>query len=187
MKQLLFAALFLPLLAFADQQQPFDSTSLGFHVGYLNGHVAPEADIAVKLGNPVAGFQTFSVTGFAVLSATQAPVKLQATAVTGVALVRPLGEYVYYGPITQLGIGNDGTNTGMVGKAGGVAGYRFGHSQHWAAEAIVTVTRSPLGSYTPEGAIGVRFGFNAGLSGPPITQFKAPKPKKFKAPRAPKA
>lgn len=180
MKRVLFMVLVLPLFALADQQQPFDSTSLGFHIGYLNGHVAPEADIAVKVKNPIAGFQAFSVTGFAVLSATQAPVKLQATAVTGFALVRPLGEYVYYGPITQLGIGNDGTNTGMVGKAGGVAGYRFGHSQHWSAEAIVTITRSPLGNYMPEGALGVRYGFNAGLSGPPITQFKAPKLKKQK-------
>lgn len=165
MKRLaLLFVLALPLMA--ETQKPFDPTTLGFHVAYVNGRVAPEVDLAVRLGNPVAGFTPYSVTGFAVQALKGTPVQLQATAVTGAALVRPVGEYVYFGVLGQGGVTNNGKNTGMIGKADVVAGYRLFKSQHWSVEGIAGASRSPLGSYLPEGAIGVRYGFNAKVSLP---------------------
>lgn len=165
MKRLfLFMVLVLPLMA--DSQKPFDPTTLGFHVAYVNGRVAPEVDLAVRLGNPVAGFTPYSITGFAVQALKGSPVQLQATAVTGVAMVRPVGEYVYFGPLVQGGVTNNGKNTAMLGKADFVAGYRLFKSQHWSVEGIVGASRSPLGNYVPEGALGLRYGFNAKVALP---------------------
>lgn len=162
---------FLVSRASAEDQQPFPNTTIAIHVGTgsnvgaSNARVIPEGDIGIQVGKPVMGFTNYSYTAVQVSGVQGNPIQLQTEVLTGVASVRPLGEYVYYGPLGAAGVTKDALGTGMGAKFGGLVGYRFGKSQRIAAEGVVSGEYSSLPTpgkqrLTFSAFLGLRFGFN---------------------------